>query len=120
MPSAAYIPGSWYWDRTFGRLALDDTPRDSRGRPEDLTRSIAASFGVKVRAIDVEQGYEIQIGALKKTISGFQEEMRQLNRERERKHINADDYLSERRHIEKQMQGLHKQIEELAKLRDKK
>ena len=53
MPSAAYIPGSWYWEKIGNAIA---GARDWQGRPYDVTQSALSSVGIKVKPQDVRDG----------------------------------------------------------------
>ena len=52
MPSAAWVPGSWYWDKIG--LSLKGAV-DSAGRPYSLPEAVASSFGIKLKPQDVEE-----------------------------------------------------------------
>ena len=52
MPSAAWVPGSWYWDKIG--LSLKGA-MDSAGRPYSLPEAVASSFGIKLKPQDVEE-----------------------------------------------------------------
>ncbi|MGL4441808.1 MAG: hypothetical protein ACRCUE_21375, partial [Bosea sp. (in: a-proteobacteria)] len=51
MPSAAWIPGSWYWTR-IGNALKGAT--DFQGRPYSVPQAVSSSFGVKLKSQDVE------------------------------------------------------------------
>lgn len=53
MPSAAYIPGSWYWERIGDAIT---GARDWQGRPYDLEHAAASSIGIKLKPQDVDDG----------------------------------------------------------------
>lgn len=54
MPSAAWVPGSWYWDK-IGRAVTG--ARDPTGRVYSLPQAVASSVGVKLKPQDVEQNF---------------------------------------------------------------
>ncbi len=54
MPSAAWIPGSWYWTK-IGEAATG--VRDWQGRRYSIGQAAMSSVGVKVRPQDVEAGF---------------------------------------------------------------
>jgi hypothetical protein len=53
MPSAAYIPGSYYWDKV-GTAWNDGL--DILGRPYSFGQALASSFGIKLQPHDVKLG----------------------------------------------------------------
>lgn len=54
MPSAAWIPGSWYWERIGNAIT---GARDYEGRPYELAQAIPSAFGVKLKPQDVEEAF---------------------------------------------------------------
>jgi hypothetical protein len=54
MPSAAWVPGSWYWQK-IGDAASG--AQDPQGRPYDVPMAIASSFGIKLRPEDVNNNF---------------------------------------------------------------
>lgn len=54
MPSAAYIPGSYYWDKAGTAW---NGGRDILGRPYSFPQALLSSVGIKVQPHDVELGY---------------------------------------------------------------
>jgi N12 class adenine-specific DNA methylase/uncharacterized membrane protein/predicted kinase len=53
MPGAAWIPGSWYWEKVGDAAA---GARDRSGRPYSLPGALSSSVGVKFKAQDVAEG----------------------------------------------------------------
>jgi hypothetical protein len=53
MPSAPYIPGSWYWNR----IAEAGRRTDPVGRTNTKTQAVLQSIGIKVSSQDPELGY---------------------------------------------------------------
>lgn len=54
MPSAAYVPGSYYWDK-LGTAWKGG--RDLLGRPYSFTQAMLSSIGIKVQPHDIKLGY---------------------------------------------------------------
>lgn len=74
MPSAAWIPGSWYWKKIG--LAVDGAT-DSQGRPYPIPEAVASSFGVKLKPQDVDENFRWRAYE-------FDLQRRALNQERKR------------------------------------
>lgn len=55
MPSAAWVPGSWYWDRIGTAI---EGGRDWQGRPYSVAQSALSSVGLKVKPQDVDAGFQ--------------------------------------------------------------
>jgi hypothetical protein len=55
MPSAAYIPGSWYWGAVGNAMK---GARDNAGHPLSLGETLASSVGVKLKTQDVNDGLQ--------------------------------------------------------------
>lgn len=90
MPSAAWIPGSWYW-RKIGlsmRGAVDST-----GRPYPLPEAVASSFGIKLKPQDVQQNLMWRRRELDKARRGLNYEQRRLGRLRDRNVLSEESYL---------------------------
>lgn len=54
MPSAAWIPGSWYWEK-IGNAATG--ARDRQGRPYSVPTAVASSVGIKLKPQDVQESF---------------------------------------------------------------
>lgn len=81
MPSAAWVPGSWYWQK-IGNAVSGAT--DAGGRPYDIPSALASSVGVKLKPQDVDQGLHWQGYGLMKIEQQLKAEGRRLARQRER------------------------------------
>ena len=81
MPSAAYIPGSWYWDKIW---TAAEGGRDYAGQPYSVFQAAASSMGVKLQPHDTDMArfyYSLEFAAKRRELQG---KMRQLARDRER------------------------------------
>lgn len=105
MPSAAWVPGSWYWNKIglSMRGAVDST-----GRPYPLPEAVASSFGIKLKPQDVEQNLMWRRRELDKARRGLNYEQRRLGRLRDRNVLSEESYLegleaidAKRRNIDK-------------------
>jgi N12 class adenine-specific DNA methylase/predicted RNA methylase len=81
MPSAAWVPGSWYFEKIWN-AAIGAT--DGMGRPYDLPSAMASSIGIKLKPQDVESGLGWQMRDMKKVQTALKAEAKQLARQRER------------------------------------
>ena len=89
MPSAAWIPGSWYWEK-IGRALSGGT--DARGRPYPVPEAVASSFGVKLKPRDVEEGFRWRAYEFDKARRALRAEERRLGRLRNRRIVSEESY----------------------------
>jgi hypothetical protein len=55
MPSAAWVPGSWYWTKIERAIT---GARDPFGQDYSLPEAVASSVGIKLKPVDVEANFE--------------------------------------------------------------
>jgi len=91
MPSAAWVPGSWYWEK-IGLAAKGAT--DSQGRPYPLPEAVASSFGIKLKPQDVEENFQWRMYEFTKARRALKAEERRMQRLYERG-IMSDEYFEE-------------------------
>lgn len=87
MPSAVYIPGSYYWDKAGTAW---NGGRDILGRPYSFPQALLSSVGIKVQPHDVELGYAFRsrdLAAQARLITG---EIRQVMSDYSRNMIDAE------------------------------
>jgi hypothetical protein len=89
MPSAAWVPGSWYWQKIGNALS---GATDASGRPYDVPSALASSVGIKMKPQDVEQGLHWQGFGLVKIEQQLKAEARRLGRQRERNLISQSAF----------------------------
>ena len=75
LPSSAYIPGSWHWDKAWS-AARDE--RDILGRAYSLPTALLSGVGVKVQPHDVQLGYHFRSNELQRKLSAARAELRQI------------------------------------------
>jgi hypothetical protein len=82
MPSAAWIPNSWYWNK------INNARKGARewgtNRRYSMGQAISSSVGIKVKPQDVEVGYlswQLEFGRIERELNF---ESRKLRRDRER------------------------------------
>lgn len=110
MPSAAWIPGSWYWDAIW-RAA--EGGRDPLGRPYSVAQAASSSVGVKLKPHDVQMGYRFRSMELQQQRRALQFELRRLEQDRERGLINLDTYERERDRTVRKMERLKERADQL-------
>ena len=89
MPSAAWVPGSWYWDK-IGRAATG--ARDRTGRTYSLPQAVASSVGVKLKPQDVEQNFARWAREFDRVERDLRFEARRLESDRERGIISQETF----------------------------
>lgn len=81
VPSAAWVPGSWYWTKIGNAIT---GARDWSGRPYDVGTAVASSLGIKFKPQDVEQGFTFWGFEFDRIERELKMEMGQLARDRAR------------------------------------
>jgi hypothetical protein len=81
MPSAAYIPGSWHFDKAWSAFRDE---RDMLGRPYSRTAAFASGVGIKVQPHDVELGYYFRGSEIQRKLGALRSELRQIGRDEAR------------------------------------
>lgn len=89
MPSAAWVPGSWYWSK-IGDAATG--VRDWQGRPYSVPQALASSVGIKVKPQDVAEGFYFHGREFDRVERELQAQARTLGRDRERGKIDEGEY----------------------------
>jgi hypothetical protein len=97
MPSAAWVPWSWYWNKIG--LAISDAV-DPQGRQYPVPEAVASSFGVKLKPQDVEQNLEWRAYEFDKQRRALNAESRRLDRLRQRRIISEGAWEEGVRSIE--------------------
>ena len=110
MPSAAYIPGSWYWDKTWKAV---EGGRDIMGRPYSVGQALSSSVGVKVQPHDVQLGYAFRSFDLKNGERNLRYQARRLAGDKQRGLISEEVFKREMRHIEEKMRRIEQKAREL-------
>ncbi|MEL6612815.1 MAG: SHOCT domain-containing protein, partial [Bacteroidota bacterium] len=89
MPSAAWIPGSWYWDK-IGNAAAGAT--DFNGRPYSISQAALNSVGLKVKPQDVEGGMQFHQFDFQRRERALQAQLRKLDRQFDRGLISQEEF----------------------------
>jgi hypothetical protein len=114
MPSAAWVPGSWYWEKIDRAWS---GARDVSGRPYSVPQAVASSFGIKVIPQDVEQGFEFRALEFQKVERELQLQARQFGRDLERGIIDQQQFDRQMEGILEKAGRLEKKAEETFKSR---
>ncbi|MBP2230837.1 hypothetical protein J2847_004146 [Azospirillum agricola] len=107
IPSAAWIPGSWYWDRIGNAIT---GARDWSGRPYSVPQAVASSVGIKVKPQDVQEGFAAWGREFGKAERDLQAEARRASNDRERGLLSETGF-------ERAMERLTKKLEQLGERR---
>jgi len=107
MPSAAWIPGSWYWDKIV-RAAKGQT--DEIGRDYDLTSAFLSSIGVKLQPLDIAKNQRNQTYEFRKIERAIKYKLKELDRKLSRKGISQAVYNRDQKNL----------LEKLDRLADKR
>ena len=89
MPSAIWVPNSWYWTKVQNAMT---GATDARGRDYSLPEALSSSVGIKLKPQDVESGIYWHGQDFKKVQQALRSEMRQIGRQRERNLISQAEY----------------------------
>lgn len=113
MPSAAWIPNSWYWEK-IGNAMRGAT--DSQGRPNSITGAVLSSVGIKLKPQDVEQNLFWKGYGLQQVERELKAQARRLARQRERKLISEEVFDNGMAAIQTKYQRLQERAEELSRI----
>lgn len=107
MPSAAWVPGSWYWDK-IGRAAKGG--QDSQGRVYSMKQAISSSIGVKLKPQDIKNNYARWGRDFQRIERDLKFERRRLERARHRRLISKSAYKAEVKNLQQKFEVLGKNI----------
>ncbi len=89
MPSAAWVPNSWYWDKIENAVK---GATDAQGRPYSTLGAVSNSVGIKVKPQDVEDGLRWKAYEFSKVEQELSTEAGRLARRRDRKIISESEF----------------------------
>ena len=112
LPSAAWVPGSWYWEK-IGNAAKGAT--DRRGTPYSLPLAITSSVGIKLKPQDMDQNFAYRQWEFEKVERDLQFQMRQAGDKMERGLISREAFEAERDRIVNRLKALGKKSRERLK-----
>lgn len=110
MPSAAYIPGSYYFDKI---VTAWDGGRDILGRPYSVPQALLSSFGVKVQPHDVQLGLTFKSRDLAAEARLIRAEARRSEMDYERSIITFEEKTKTLKRAEQKMKVLAEKEREL-------
>lgn len=110
MPAHPLIPGSWYWDKISTAASGG---RDVLGRDYDLPMAALSSLGIKLTPHDVELGFQYKARAFAAIQRELQWQAKQLQKDRNRNLIDADEYEKQKQRLEKKMKTLQERAAEV-------
>ena len=106
MPSAAFIPGSWHYEKLERALAGE---RDLLGRPYDPVGATLSGVGIKVQPHDIQLGYYYRGSEIERKMRDLRGQLNRLAQDRARNIGNADSWLRTRNTIERKMKALQEE-----------
>ncbi|KKK84053.1 hypothetical protein LCGC14_2787240 [marine sediment metagenome] len=112
MPSAPWIPGSWYWQK-IDRAASGG--RDILGRRLPFSYALFSSFGIKLAGQEVRIGFARlgqEFDAIARSLA-FQET--QNEQDKFQKFISPEEYLRVKESLKKKRKLLEKRAREIFK-----
>ena len=110
MPSAPWIPGSWYWEKIS---RAGSGARDLLGHDYSVPLAVFSSFGVKLVPHDVDLGFQFHARNFNSVRRELEWELRQLGQDRERRLIDNDEYTRQRDNLKAKMERLNERAEEV-------
>ena len=108
MPSAAWIPGSWYWERISNAIT---GARDYEGRPYELAQAIPSSVGVKLKPQDVTEAFFWKGVEFDRIERELQAALRSIGRDYDRGLISRTTYERREQRILKKFANLELEYE---------
>lgn len=108
MPSAAWIPGSWYWER-IGNAATG--ARDAQGRPYSLSNAIPSAVGIKLKPQDVQEAFFWKGVEFDRVERELRAEMRSLGRDYERGMLSQAAYERRQQRVLDKLENLGRERE---------
>jgi len=106
MPSAAYVPGSWHYDKLEKALKGE---RDFLGRPYSVPGALLSGVGVKAQPHDVQLGYYFRGSEIQRKMRALQAQARQLSMDEFRNIGSEDSRKQEIEVIKRKMRELQRQ-----------
>ncbi len=91
MPSAPWIPKSWYWEK-IGRAAGGEARQWGSNEPYSMGEALASSVGIKIKPKDVEVGYQLWGIRFDQVERELKFQAKALQRQRKRRLISDDAY----------------------------
>lgn len=110
MPSALWLPGSWYWNKIDRSISGG---RDSIGRDYSATEAVLSSLGIKIAPHDVELGFEYRLREFNRIKSSLKTELSRLEKDKARGIIDGQQYMKDRELLKIKLNRLEGRTKEL-------
>ena len=110
MPSAPWVPESWYWTAISEALR---GVRDASGQPKSLTQAIASSAGIKLRSHDLSMARKFRALEFDKLERELRERRSALFRDRQSGRVAEDDFGEENRKLGEKFRALNQRRREV-------
>ncbi|MGE0751881.1 MAG: strawberry notch-like NTP hydrolase domain-containing protein [Variibacter sp.] len=110
VPSAAWVPESWYWQK-LENAAKGAT--DSQGRPYSIPLAALSSVGIKLKPQDVDEGLRWRKYEIEQTNRALDQQARKLQRQHSRKMISDSARDDGMKTIEKKRERLREKAADL-------
>lgn len=117
MPSAAWVPNSWYWEKIENAVKGAE---DYSGRKYSLREAALSSIGIKLKPQNVEDGLGWKQRAFKEVERALRSEARRLSNKRERGLISDAEFNRGMAALTEKFTNLGKKAEELGQQAKKK
>lgn len=104
LPSAAYIPGSWYWQKVGNAIT---GARDFAGKPYNVATAAASSVGIKLQPVDVQENFAYRGIEFDKIERELKYQMSRLARDYARGLVSKDEAERQRERIIDKMRNLN-------------
>lgn len=112
MPSAAWVPYSWYWDKIANAIY---GATDYSGRPYGIGNSVASSIGIKLKPQDVEDGMSWKAFEFSKTERALKAEAKRISKRHERGILSDKEFNQRMMKIMEKVEALNEKRKETLK-----
>lgn len=112
MPSAAWVPNSWYWEKVGNALK---GATDYSGRPYGLGNALASSIGIKLKPQDVEDGMSWKAFEFSKTERALKAEAKRISKRHERGILSDKEFNQRMMKIMEKVETLNEKRKETLK-----
>jgi N12 class adenine-specific DNA methylase len=109
MPSAAWVPNSWYWEKIENAVK---GATDRQGRPYSLPLALSSSVGIKLKPQDVDDALDFKAYQFKKIEEELAKEARRLSGRKDRGIISESAFNKAMADIEQKRERNGKKADE--------
>ncbi len=111
MPSAAWVPNSWYWTKISNSIS---GATDTRGNRYSVPLAVTSSVGIKLKPQDVEQGLYWRFYGFVKVERELRAQASRLGRRFERNMISEEGFNRKMHRLREKMSRLNEGRADLA------